>query len=726
EESTTAEATEDYDASAEETIASIAPPLDATSSLDSVLSSAGIDDAFPDLMSAFEEEALLPTKPEEEKSSDVIGAEISSTGNGEGAEIASNAANPLPEQTKKALTTTSLLATIVPTDDLLQALGGGLDSLGTPTASQMDLPALGTPTESSVALAEVAPSAVAETPAATEETAQEGAEQDYSYLLIDAPHIPNPYPPASEEITVLLPMLQDESERMREVALQSFRDLPADKAVSALMYELLKQLQADDIQDDGTLSEDKKNSPLQTLFELFVEHKQDASAALCVQLHHNTPEQNALILKLLPHLPLGKGVWPHLIYFVLRLDEHLAKPSLSLLEQYKDEPSLQELALYLRDSVTADAPEYGARVLRLLQKLQTPDLVQATRRFLHAKDPAVAEMAARLTLLSLREQAQQEQDFSAPSTPPPLSVDHIFSSDLEDPPALPVADPVIQEILNFFDLPGETLHKETLLVLRDMSAKRLTHTLLHGFPSNLTEDDFTEEGELVPGKLKTREGFIWQLLCQTPEETVGHLLPLLAHKQPRVRLVTLQLLRHVPLAPVLPYLFRYLLDFNTQIVETCRKLLLQHRNDMQFQKILEWMREQLEFSDPTQAIRAVKVLSVLRDTVAVPNLVELVQHEDRELAEAATTALQAITKQVLPSQHKKWVKWWNKVGSRSERADWLIEAIQLKDEAIVQAANQELIELTGQDFGLSTEAGRRERNNAIQQWKTWRKQHPIF
>ncbi len=682
-----------------------------TQSLEQAITSSKTEaEAFPELMPAFDD---APRPAKEARSADVIGAEIASSGDGDGAEISSNAANPNPSQGNAD----TLLAALLSENTALSNLAQEAEALGTPTPSQQEIQAL---TERPQEDDRAEDSPRTQPPEASDTF-------DLSFLLTGTLHAPPALPPVSEEVAVLLPMLDDENERMREVALQSFRDLPHDRSIAALLYAIFQQLRPEDILDDGQLSADKQQRPIHTLYQLLIHHKEAASTALCHQLYHLTPEQNTLALRILPHLPLSRSVWPHLMHFVLRLDEHLAKPSLALLEQHKEDPTLQEIAAYLRDQITTEQPDYGARVLRLLQKLHTPEITKATRRFLHVQEPQIAEMAARLTLLSLREQANQDTLPTAPPTPRALSIDHIFSSDLEDPPALPAPDPILHEIVKLLSLPGDTLHREAILVLRDMPPQRLTHTLLHHYPGNLELSDFNTDGDLDPQKQKTPDGYIWLLLCQTPESTQGHLLPHLAHKQPRIRLLTLQLLQIFPsLDPLLPYLFRYLLDFNALIVEACRKLLRQANHSMAFQRILEWMREQLEFSDPTQAIRAVKVLAVLRDTVAVPSLIELVQHEDRELAEAATQALQLITKQILPAQHKPWSKWWNKVGSHSERVDWLIEAIQTKDEAIIQAANQELIELTGQDFGLSSETGRKERNNVIQQWKTWRKQHPIF
>ncbi|MCK6513251.1 hypothetical protein L6R29_25250, partial [Myxococcota bacterium] len=684
-------------------------PLEPSAAFAQTLANAEAE-AFPELMPAFDD---APQPAKEARSADVIGAEIASSGDGDGAEISSNAANPNPSQGNAD----TLLAALLSENAALPDIAQKAEALGTPTPSQQENQTL---TER--------PSQDDRAEDSTHTPSQEASEiSDLSFLLTGTLHAPPALPPVSEEVMVLLPMLDDENERMREVALQSFRDLPRDRAIAALLYAIFQQLQPEDILDNGQLSADKQQRPIHTLYQLFTHHKEAASTALCHQLYHLTPEQNTLALRILPHLPLSQSVWPHLMHFVLRLDEHLAKPSLALLEQHKEDPTLQEIAAYLRDQITTEQPDYGARVLRLLQKLHTPEITKATRRFLHVQEPQIAEMAARLTLLSLREQANQDTLPTAPHTPRPLSIEHIFSSDLEDPPALPAPDPILHEIVKLLSLPGDTLHREALLVLRDMPPQRLTHTLLHHFPGSLELSDFNADGELDLQKQKIPDGYVWLLLCQTPESTQGHLLPHLAHKQSRIRLLSLKLLQIFPsFDPLLPYLFRYLLDFNALIVEACRKLLRQVSHSMTFQKILEWMREQLEFSDPTQAIRAVKVLAVLRDTVAVPNLIELVQHEDRELAEAATQALQLITKQILPTQHKPWSKWWNKFGSHSERVDWLIEAIQLKDETIVQAANQELIELTGQDFGLSSEIGRKERNNVIQQWKTWRKQHPIF
>ena len=658
----------------EEAIQIASPADEATASLDNMLSSTGISD-LPELMSALDGD-LLEAPKTTVSIQDVIGAEVTSQGDGEGAEIASSAHESSSQSNENNASVS---------------------------------PQIETPAE------KLAPSIEVESTAA-----------DWGFLLHEAVHPLPPFPPASEDVQVFFPMLRGDNERMAKVALQSLREMSAKRLLPALLAELQKTLKPEEILDDGRLVESLRESSLGTLWTLLQDRGTEASLVVCTSLYHTPHEEHPLLLHILPHLPPAPSIFPHLTHFILRLDEHLAKFAIQYIFDHKDHPTIQAIGAYLRDHITTPPTLYAGRILRLLQKLDIPDLVEAAAHLSHAEDPTVAEVAARITFLAIREEFHNLPPTQAKITPPPISVDAIFSGDLEEAPRLSAPHPHIEKLYQLLAIPSDALRKDVVHLMKKFPPDQLTLTLLHHFPGSLTLQDITAEGHLTEEKRATQEGLLWHLLSLTPESAATLLLPFLAHKQLQTRLLTFSLLKHLPLAPLIPNLFRFLLDFNPQIVEASRKLLRKYREHMAFQKTLEWMREQLEYSDPTQAIRAVNVLAVLRDTVCIPTLIEMLQHEDRELALAASQALTHITKQQLGDAYKKWLKWWSKTGSRSERVDWLLESIQASEDAIAHDANQELVELTQQDFGFSIQAGRKERAHAIQQWKTWRKQNPIF
>jgi hypothetical protein len=121
---------------------------------------------------------------------------------------------------------------------------------------------------------------------------------------------------------------------------------------------------------------------------------------------------------------------------------------------------------------------------------------------------------------------------------------------------------------------------------------------------------------------------------------------------------------------------------------------------------------------PERALAAIVGITELRDRLAVPILIDLVDSKDAELAEAARQALIEITKQDFAKSRRRWRSWMAAHGDEA-RTDWLFAGLGHKVAEIRFAAAEELWQITGEYFGYHFDAPKREREEARERWHGW-------
>ena len=125
---------------------------------------------------------------------------------------------------------------------------------------------------------------------------------------------------------------------------------------------------------------------------------------------------------------------------------------------------------------------------------------------------------------------------------------------------------------------------------------------------------------------------------------------------------------------------------------------------------------------PAVALPALTAIGELRDRLAVPLLIDLVDAKDAELAEVARNALVEITKQDFGASRRRWRTWLAAHGEEA-RIDWLFAGLGHKVREIRFAASEELWQITGEYFGYHYDSPRREREQARDRWHDWWRQH---
>ncbi|MGC4122583.1 MAG: HEAT repeat domain-containing protein [Myxococcales bacterium] len=142
------------------------------------------------------------------------------------------------------------------------------------------------------------------------------------------------------------------------------------------------------------------------------------------------------------------------------------------------------------------------------------------------------------------------------------------------------------------------------------------------------------------------------------------------------------------------------------------------RNVPGFADAVVRLRQGLGSKEPETAANAARALAPLHDLDAVPKLIELTAHEDRELAQAAADALREITKQTFGVNSGKWSAWWLKNGELP-RAAWLVEALTHRELDIRIAAIDELVKVTADNLGFYADGPKAQRDEALLRWAEW-------
>lgn len=122
--------------------------------------------------------------------------------------------------------------------------------------------------------------------------------------------------------------------------------------------------------------------------------------------------------------------------------------------------------------------------------------------------------------------------------------------------------------------------------------------------------------------------------------------------------------------------------------------------------------------DPTVATTALQALAHLRDKNTVPAIIDVLELGDGAVVAAAQATLVALTCEDLGRKAKRWLEWWNAMGSRS-RTEWLLEGLAHKSPELRLQASNELYETCGEYFGYHYDLPEREREEARQRWIAW-------
>jgi len=126
--------------------------------------------------------------------------------------------------------------------------------------------------------------------------------------------------------------------------------------------------------------------------------------------------------------------------------------------------------------------------------------------------------------------------------------------------------------------------------------------------------------------------------------------------------------------------------------------------------------------DPTvegkKRLAMLEVLEEIREPLAVPTFIAVLNDDSEDIAIAARRALLVVARQDFARDTRRWTQWWNANSSR-DRIEWLIDALVHESQAIRRAAGEELKAITKEYFGYYDDLPKRDRDRAQARYHEW-------
>jgi len=227
----------------------------------------------------------------------------------------------------------------------------------------------------------------------------------------------------------------------------------------------------------------------------------------------------------------------------------------------------------------------------------------------------------------------------------------------------------------------------------------MLEALISQFPGRLTVSYITDAAPPPP---VSECGLLLKAILQFGKPAVKAITPLLLHSEKEVRFFATYLLSELVFPESMSLLANRLRDSESQIRWIAGLSLRRYRHLDNFAAAPAELREDLASPDPDVFQMAAEALAILRDTVAVPMLLERIIDPDQKAAWAAHEALVSLTKQDFGLVEEKWLEWWMNNEGR-DRGEWLIEGLVHMDETIRRSAIMDLADLTGMTFGYKAD-----------------------
>jgi hypothetical protein len=239
--------------------------------------------------------------------------------------------------------------------------------------------------------------------------------------------------------------------------------------------------------------------------------------------------------------------------------------------------------------------------------------------------------------------------------------------------------------------------------------------LVKQFPGKLRVDHFSAPGKLPP---VGEHSAVLRLLVNFGRPAVRHVLPLLGSPNDDIRFYATYIFSELVFAEVVPHVAQRLQDPEYAIRAVAVEVLRRYLATPEMREVLEALRGDLPGPEEVRQRYAAEALGELRDVVAVPRLIELVDHEDSTIAKAAQQALLVVTKQDFGHRERQWRGWWQKNRHR-HRIEWMLDGLGHATPEIRLSASEELRRLTHEHFGYHFDLPKREREEARLKWVAW-------
>jgi HEAT repeat protein len=197
-----------------------------------------------------------------------------------------------------------------------------------------------------------------------------------------------------------------------------------------------------------------------------------------------------------------------------------------------------------------------------------------------------------------------------------------------------------------------------------------------------------------------------------------HILELFASQRPQIRFYAAFLFQELRDPRCLRALGELTLDSDPDVRLIATRVLETYHRAPEFAPAAARVRAELDSRDRERQLLATEAVSTLRDTLAVPRLIDLLAVRDKHLREAALEALCSITAKHHGYRAARWRQWYAEHGSEP-RILWVMDGLRHRDAAVRRWAADELVRLTGQRIPFPADADRRTRELALRAWQDW-------
>ncbi|MFZ6183495.1 hypothetical protein [Nannocystis pusilla] len=197
-----------------------------------------------------------------------------------------------------------------------------------------------------------------------------------------------------------------------------------------------------------------------------------------------------------------------------------------------------------------------------------------------------------------------------------------------------------------------------------------------------------------------------------------HVLALFASARPQIRFYAAFLFQELRDPKCLRPLGELAFDPDPDVRLIATRVLESYSRVPDFAAVAAEIRGELESSDRDRQLLAVEAAGTLRDTLAVPRLIDLLAVRDKHVREAALEALCSITAKHHGYRAQRWRAWYAEHG-QEPRIEWVIDGLRHRDEAVRRWAADELARITGQRIPFPAEGDRRSRDLALRAWQAW-------
>ena len=200
------------------------------------------------------------------------------------------------------------------------------------------------------------------------------------------------------------------------------------------------------------------------------------------------------------------------------------------------------------------------------------------------------------------------------------------------------------------------------------------------------------------------------------------ILDLVEHPRPQIRFYAAFLFQDLRDPRCVRPLAAHAFDPDPDVRLIATRVLESYNRVPGFVESTELIRAELKSRDRERALLASEAAGTLRDTRAVPVLIELLSVRDKQLRETALESLCSITAKHHGYRPAKWKSWYAEHGQQT-RIEWVLDALRHRDTAVRRWAADELIRITGHRIAPPPDGEKPSAKYILQQWTAWWQAH---